>query len=96
MLTRLNLTEQDIQKRQLEFRRLLILYVACAVFLFCYAFYLAWQRSVHGATACFVITIVSLTQVFRYHFWMFQLKKRKLGCTFREWWDSNLIGGNGS
>jgi intracellular multiplication protein IcmV len=93
-LTRLNLTEQDVQKRQREFRRLLTVYLVIALLLFCYSFYLAWHRSIHGALAGFVITLVALTQVFRYHFWLFQLRQRKLGCTLRDWWNSGFLGEN--
>lgn len=91
-LTRLNLTEEDIAKRQQEFRRLLFVYLIIGILLFCYTFYLAWERSIHGTIATFVITLIAFVQVFRYHFWLFQLKNRKLGCTFREWWNSGILG----
>jgi hypothetical protein len=31
--------------------------------------------------------MVCLAQAFRYHFWLFQLRKGKLGCTLREWFN---------
>lgn len=31
------------------------------------------------------VTALFLTQSFRYNFWAFQIKHRKLGCTFEEW-----------
>lgn len=38
--------------------------------------------------ACLIslaIVVFLLAQAFRYHFWRFQIKHRKLGCTFEEW-----------
>ena len=34
----------------------------------------------------FGFSTVCLVFAFRYHFWLYQLKRRKLGCTFQEWY----------
>lgn len=91
-VTRLDLTEEIIAKRKKEFTRLMIIYLFIALGLFLYTFYLAWSGSIHGAIAGFIIMLVSLTMVFRYNFWLFQLKQRKLGCTLREWLNAGLLG----
>ena len=31
------------------------------------------------------ISFLSLTKTFKYHFWLTQINKRKLGLTFKEW-----------
>jgi len=36
------------------------------------------------------LTLYVLTQAFRYHFWLFQLRNRKLGCTLSEWWNARV------
>lgn len=91
-MVRMNLTEGDLIIRQKEFMRLFLVYIFIAAGAFIYAFYLAWQHSIHGTIASFILMFVALTQAFRYHFWLFQLRSRRLGCTFREWLDSGFLG----
>lgn len=33
-----------------------------------------------------IFSIACLAMAFRYHFWMMQITKRKLGCSFKEYW----------
>ena len=37
-------------------------------------------------------TLIALVLAFRYHFWYFQMKQHKLGCTFNEWYRQGLLG----
>lgn len=39
--------------------------------------------------ACCVGAIL-FSQAFRFHFWYFQMKHRKLGCTFAEWYSGKI------
>lgn len=89
---RLGLTEEVVQQRKKEFLRLCLVYAVIGVLVLAYAIYLAWLRSPHGAIAGFAVSLLSFTQAFRYHFWWFQLREQRLGCTFREWLDSGLVG----
>lgn len=91
-LVRLNLTEQDIAQRKKEFTRLLFFYTGLAIVIFLYAIYLAFAHSIHGSIAAFAVTLIALAMVFRYHFWLFQIKQRRLGCSFKEWLNSGFIG----
>ncbi len=91
-LKRLGLTDTDIAQRHKEFTRLMVIYIGIAVLLFAYTFYLIWMRSIHGAIAGFAISLVAVVQAFRYNFWLFQLRERKLGCTFKEWLNSGFLG----
>ena len=38
------------------------------------------------------VTALLFAFAFRYHFWYFQIKSRKLGCSIDEWWNSKLKG----
>lgn len=85
-MERLNLTESELQQRYTEFSRLFIIYLLIAVAIFSYSVWIAFTyKNILGFMMGFCITIFALTHVFRYHFWMFQIKHRKLGCTLREW-----------
>lgn len=89
-MQRMNLTEADIQKRKKEFFRLFIIYLIIALGTLGYTIYLANQHAIMATIASFAVTLVIVAQAFRFHFWLFQLKQRKLGCTFREWLDSGF------
>jgi intracellular multiplication protein IcmV len=75
---------EELSKDYLLYTFVFLLLVAVSVYL---SFYLLLDR---GAFAGFLVGIaVALlfgVQAFRYHFWYFQIKQRKLGGTFAEWW----------
>ena len=89
-LARLNLTEADIIDRKHEFTRLFNLFATLSLILLTYGIYLAFQGNYMGFAMCFGLTIFSIGQSFRYHFWLFQIKQRKLGCTFQEWFNGKI------
>lgn len=91
-LIRLNLTEVDIQARRKEFRRLVITFLIISLALLSYDIYQLGQGHIRASVLITVLTAISLVQVFRYHFWLFQIKQRKLGCTVREWFWTGLLG----
>ncbi|MCS5711141.1 type IVB secretion system protein IcmV [Candidatus Berkiella aquae] len=84
-LERLELTEADIAKRQKEFTQLFYFFLVLSLVIISYGLYLAFTGSMITALIAFCLSIYSLAQSFRFHFWLFQLKNRKLGCTIKEW-----------
>lgn len=89
-LVRLNLTEEDINHRRIEFRRLFIIFSIIAVVIFIYSIIIAVLRNnIGGFFMGFAITLYALSHAFKYHFWLYQINKRKLGCTVREWFTDN-------
>lgn len=93
-MARFNLSETDVQQRANAFTRLalIFLFIACGVF--AYAIYMIWEGSIRGTLASLAITLIAIAFAFRYHFWSFQIKQRKLGCTLRDWLDSGFAGSN--
>ena len=89
---RLNLTEQDIQQRRKEFKRLLRLFLVLWIAVWGYSLYLFSQPYMRAGIIAFVVGLIALTQAFRYHFWLFQIKQQKLGCGLKEWFLSGLLG----
>lgn len=85
-LKRLNLTETDLSARKSEFTRLMIIYILFAVAVFSYSIWIVYANSnILGFCMGFCITVYALTYAFRYHFWIYQIKNKKLGCTIRDW-----------
>ncbi len=91
-LKRLNLTEKDVKQRIKTFTFLSIFWLLIAIFVLGYGVYMADIGSWLSFIASFSISLVCLTQAFRFHFWLYQMKQRRLGCTFREWLNANVIG----
>lgn len=89
-LARLNLTESDLKARHTEFFRLFLIYGAIGIAIVAYAFYLFFVLNFLGGILAIVVASLAFGMAFRYHFWVFQIKHRKLGCSVREWWHSEL------
>lgn len=84
-IARFGLSEQDIILKQHAFLRLALTFVSVGVIILCYAMYLLWHDIAIGGMIAFVVGLLAFGYAFRYHFWFFQIKHRKLGCTFKEW-----------
>lgn len=91
-MARLNLTEESLKQRVKEFHALIFMWAVIFLGIVCYAVYLASQGSWVGFIPTITISLIPMVQMFRYHFWIFQIKKRKLGCTFKEWFNSSFTG----
>lgn len=83
----LQLTEIDLKKRMqgLLFLSILMLLLAGAFFSYC--LYQLWLGHYLAVMVSAMVTLLTLALAFRYHFWYFQIKQRKLGCTIREWFN---------
>lgn len=90
-IRRLSLTEQDLQRRFKELIRLTLLWLVLFIFDIGYALYLAWHGAWLGFFPSIAMALILLSQAFRYQFWAFQIKQRKLGCNLREWLNSNFF-----
>lgn len=92
-MTRLNLSEKDLQKRRSSLYRLSLFMCGAALLILAYGIY----QLVHGGYMATIISLavmlIALALAFRYHFWYFQISERKLGCTLREWYKKGLMGG---
>ena len=85
-MARLRLSEEDIREAGSLYFLLAIIFAFAAVCVL--ALFVKYLLNMHIA-ACLVSLGVSaflLAQAFKYHFWHFQIKHRKLGCTFEEWY----------
>lgn len=87
-VARLNLTEEDIANRLKHFQRAQWLFIVLATLVLIYFFDLLFEGSMTGCIICLAVLAITASQFFHYSFWAFQIKKRKLGCTFQEWWEA--------
>lgn len=90
-LKRLDLKKEDLKSTERTYLSYALLFLVLAVIDFLWGFYLLFH---HGAFLGLVLALavfaLLLAQAFRYHFWVFQIRQQKLGCTFEEWRDSLL------
>jgi intracellular multiplication protein IcmV len=85
---RLGLSDDALLIRQKNLLRISLFMLMLAFFFFIYAGYHFFFRQFIGCILSLVVMSIALVLAFRYHFWSFQIKQRKLGCSLMEWWRS--------
>ena len=89
---RLNLTEQDIKAKQRELYWLSMLMFAITLGVLGYFIYHITNLHIFGAVVSIAAMAVSTSMAVRYHFYYFQTKQRKLGCSLKQWFTQGLLG----
>ncbi|KTD01637.1 type IVB secretion system protein IcmV [Fluoribacter gormanii] len=88
----LNLTDESLLIKQKSLFRLSIVMLLAALLIMGYAAFQLFYGSIKAFLVSLVVTLIALVLAFRYHFWYYQIKNRKLGCTFNEWYRKGLLG----
>lgn len=84
-MKRYKLTEEDLQKK-IKFTRLFVFVcLGASLLMLGYTFYLFSSHLFLGGFVAFTLTLLLWAYAFREHFNYFQMKQRRLGCTFKEW-----------
>ena len=94
LVSEMGLTEDDLKIRMLNFRRMYLAMIGGAFAFYAYAMYQMLYGGVLSVILSLVLSFVSLSLAFRYHFWHFQIKHRKLGCSIQEWFRTSFMGGD--
>ena len=86
-LVRLHLTEAMVQQRKKYFSRLAWMYVACFFGLLFYGHLYLYPESPHFYVllADYCVSLLVLTQAFRYSYWCSQISQRHLGISVGMW-----------
>lgn len=85
-MKRLEITEDDLKVKKATYLNYAIAFIMLATISFISSFfYLFYYHTFAGMMLGFAVTTLFATQAFRFHFWYFQIKHRKLGCTYQEW-----------
>ena len=92
VMKRMGLTEEKVQSQKKALFRLSIVMLLMSFLVLGYAISHFYSGNYHTAGASTVIFFVVLALAFRYHFWYFQLKERRLGCSMKEWFHRGLLG----
>ena len=85
---RLALTEADLELQKNRYRYLSFLFVILFFILIAYGIFLyLYKKNWMGIAMTFSLSLYALSIAFRYHFWYFQIKTKKLGCSIKEWFN---------
>jgi intracellular multiplication protein IcmV len=90
---RLNITDGQLLEQQRALFRMSILMLLIAAGLFWYGVYQVFYGSILGVLLTWSVIAITLTLAARYHFWYFQIKSKKLGCSWKTWLYEGLLGG---
>ncbi len=91
-IARLNLTQDVLLARQQGLRRLSLIMAGMAFVLFLYVLYNVFYAHYVAVIMSTVVMLLALVLAFRYHFWYFQMKHQKLGCSLHEWFRQGILG----
>lgn len=92
-LQKYNLTEKDLKKRMKTCLQVALFCALIALVVVVYMFYMFSHDRVLGGLVCGMLAVVAFAHAFREHFNYFQMKQRRLGCTFKEWFAFTIRGG---
>lgn len=82
---RLGLTDEEIATTGQTYLAFALFYALVTVAIFAVAIYFIVDHSFAGFILAVAITVFMGGQAFQNHFLYFQIKHRKLGCTYEEW-----------
>jgi intracellular multiplication protein IcmV len=90
-VSRFNLTPDDIKKRMKSAKEIVMILLVASAFLVVYAVY-QWFFLGHfiAGFTCLILTVLTLSYAFREHFHLFQMRQRRLGCSYKEWLNSTF------
>ncbi|MFO1258847.1 MAG: type IVB secretion system protein IcmV [Gammaproteobacteria bacterium] len=90
-MARLKLSEADLAQRKKEFTHLFSFFLILGLSIVGYAIYMAFTARYMVSFISLCVALYAFAQSFRFHFWLFQIKNRKLGCTIQEWFHSKIL-----
>ena len=85
---RYKLDEKILKERQKQFFFTAMVYLACCLSVLLYAIFLCINAHYKAMTIAFAFTFMLFSLFFREHFWYTQIKHKRLGFTFGEWFSS--------
>ena len=88
-MERYSLSEEDLQQRMKKSLQTVKICFGLALPVLGYMFYqFGHVGSMLGGLSCILLLLFLLVTAFREHFNLFQMRQRRLGCTFQEWFRS--------
>jgi intracellular multiplication protein IcmV len=93
VMQEMQLTDKDITERLKTFKLMYLIMLLAAFLFYAYAIYEVMYGGILSMLLSGVFSFVCLALAFRYHFWHYQIKVRKLGCSLKEWFRNSFMGG---
>ncbi|WP_133130946.1 type IVB secretion system protein IcmV [Legionella yabuuchiae] len=90
--TKMNLSDEDLLIRQKSLLRLSIMMVVVSTLIMMYSLYHLFLLNIAAFLLSFVVSMLALMLAFRYHYWHYLIKERKLNCSLNEWYRQGLLG----
>ncbi|GGI83060.1 intracellular multiplication protein IcmV [Legionella impletisoli] len=90
--TRMNLSDADLMAKQKALFRLSIMMVIVSSLILMYSLYHLFTLHIAAFFLSFVVSMLALALAFRYHYWHYLIKERKLQCSIQEWYRQGLLG----
>lgn len=79
------LTEEELKIRMRNSYRIALVCFIASFFMAAYVIYLFVHGLPLAGIVCVMLTLLLWSYAFREHFNYFQMKRRRLGCTFKDW-----------
>lgn len=87
-MRRLNMTEEDLQKRIKHGKKIILFCFLGIAATLVYLFYLLTNGRYIPSFVSFTLSLLFLAYAFREHFNIYQMRQRRLGCSFKEYFNS--------
>lgn len=81
------LTETEIQTIKSRYTIFSYLYTTVGLALVLYSIQAFFEKAYLQSVGTICLSSFVFSMAFRYSFWAFQIRKKRLGCTFRQWWN---------
>ena len=91
-MRRLDMDENALVSRLADMRRMFYMFLLIGLGISIYGILSFIQGFFFSSFICVGLTGFALAMMFRYHFWMFQIKQRQLGCSLKDWLFIGLLG----
>lgn len=91
-MQRLNIAEKDLDKQAKNFFYSSLIFLGLGILTLFYLAYLWNRASFLVILAIVIVCFLFLIQSYFYSFWCLQIKRRQLGCSFRNWFNWILRG----
>lgn len=93
LMVKNGITEKELARRIRTSFAAILVYSLCLFVVLLYCVYLLVNGYYETSILSFILALVFVSFIFKEHFNYFQMKQRRLGCTFKDW-SSALFRGN--
>lgn len=90
-IARQGLTLEHVQNMQRIYLRNAIIYFLIGLSLACYSIWCFINGYFNAGIIDLTLTAYIFVCCIKSHFWYFQIKQKKLGCTFKEWYNNTVL-----